>query len=88
MGAGKSTLAHSLIGINKTKNDRILIDGVNINSWSIRKRGEVISYVMRNPNHMITQATVMEEISFFITIKKKKKKNFRRKKLSLEQRKH
>ncbi|MDA1543942.1 MULTISPECIES: ABC transporter ATP-binding protein [Bacillus cereus group] len=69
-GAGKSTLAHSLIGINKTKNDRILIDGVNINSWSIRKRGEVISYVMQNPNHMITQATVMEEISFSLQLKK------------------
>ncbi|ALQ68245.1 ABC transporter ATP-binding protein [Bacillus thuringiensis] len=69
-GAGKSTLAHSLIGINKTKNDRILIDGVNINSWSIRKRGEVISYVMQNPNHMITQPTVMEEVSFSLKFKK------------------
>ncbi|MCU5337698.1 ABC transporter ATP-binding protein [Bacillus cereus] len=69
-GAGKSTLAHSLIGINKTKNDRILIDGVNINSWSIRKRGEVISYVMQNPNHMITQPTVMEEVSFSLKLKK------------------
>ncbi|MGH1277828.1 ABC transporter ATP-binding protein [Bacillus basilensis] len=69
-GAGKSTLAHSLIGINKTKNDRILIDGVNINSWSIRKRGEVISYVMQNPNHVITQPTVMEEVSFSLKLKK------------------
>ena len=47
-GAG-STLAHSLIGIKQNKNSRILIDGVNINSWSIRKRGEIISYVMQNP---------------------------------------
>ncbi len=69
-GAGKSTLAHSLIGINKTKNNRILIDGVNINSWSIRKRGEVISYVMQNPNHMITQPTVIEEVSFSLQLKK------------------
>ena len=69
-GAGKSTLAHSLIGINKTKNDRILIEGVNINSWSIRKRGEVITYVMQNPNHMITQPTVIEEVSFTLKLKK------------------
>ncbi|HDR6312824.1 TPA: ABC transporter ATP-binding protein [Bacillus cereus] len=69
-GAGKSTLAHSLIGINKAKNDRILFDGVNINSWSIRKRGEVISYVMQNPNHMITQPTVIEEVSFSLKLKK------------------
>lgn len=81
-GAGKSTLAHSLIGINKTKNSRILIDGVNINSWSIRKRGEIISYVMQNPNHMITQSTVIEEVSFTLKLKR-----FQRKKLSLERRK-
>ncbi|MES9700152.1 ABC transporter ATP-binding protein [Bacillus sp. JJ927] len=69
-GAGKSTLAHSLIGINKTKNGRIIFDGENINSWSIRKRGEVISYVMQNPNQMITQRTVLEEVSFTLKLKK------------------
>ncbi|MGF9879112.1 DUF3744 domain-containing protein [Bacillus albus] len=69
-GAGKSTLAHSLIGINKTNNDRILFNGININTWSIRKRGEIISYVMQNPNHMITQPTVIEEVSFLLKLKK------------------
>ncbi|EOQ30684.1 MULTISPECIES: ABC transporter ATP-binding protein [Bacillus] len=76
-GAGKSTLAHSLIGINKTKNDRILIDGVNINSWSIRKRGEVISYVMQNPNHTITQHTVIEEVSFTLKLKRVSKEEIK-----------
>ncbi|MGN4443610.1 ABC transporter ATP-binding protein [Bacillus cereus group sp. MYBK79-1] len=76
-GAGKSTLAHSLIGINKTNNNRILIDGVNINSWSIRKRGEVICYVMQNPNHMITQPTVIEEVSFSLKLKKFSKKEIK-----------
>ncbi|MED1411087.1 MULTISPECIES: ABC transporter ATP-binding protein [Bacillus] len=69
-GAGKSTLAHSLIGINKTKNGRITFAEENINTWSIRKRGEVISYVMQNPNHMITQRTVLEEVSFTLKLKK------------------
>ncbi|KMN41091.1 ABC transporter ATP-binding protein [Bacillus paramycoides] len=69
-GAGKSTLAHSLIGINKTKNGRITFAEENINTWSIRKRGEVISYVMQNPNHMITQSTVLEEVSFTLKLKK------------------
>lgn len=76
-GAGKSTLAHSLIGINKTKNGRILIDGVNINSWSIRKRGEIISYVMQNPNHMITQPTVIEEVSFTLKLQKVSKEEIK-----------
>jgi energy-coupling factor transport system ATP-binding protein len=69
-GAGKSTLAHSLIGINKIKNGKILLEGENISSWSIRKRGEIISYVMQNPNHMITQPTVLEEVSFTLNLKK------------------
>jgi len=69
-GAGKSTLAHSLIGINKMKDGEILLDGITINSWSIRKRGEIISYVMQNPNHMITQPTVLEEVSFSLKFKK------------------
>ncbi|MGH0484124.1 ABC transporter ATP-binding protein [Bacillus mycoides] len=69
-GAGKSTLAHTLIGINKTKNGRITFDGENINCWSIRKRGEVISYVMQNPNQMITQPTVLEEVSYSLKLKK------------------
>ncbi|MED0960621.1 ABC transporter ATP-binding protein [Bacillus paramycoides] len=69
-GAGKSTLAHGLIGINKTKNGRITFAEENINTWSIRKRGEVISYVMQNPNHMITQSTVLEEVSFTLKLKK------------------
>ncbi|WP_439022569.1 ABC transporter ATP-binding protein [Bacillus thuringiensis] len=69
-GAGKSTLANSLIGINKIKGGEILLDGVTINSWSIRKRGESICYVMQNPNHMITQPTVLEEVVFTLKIKK------------------
>ncbi|MFP3393743.1 ATP-binding cassette domain-containing protein, partial [Brevibacillus sp. SIMBA_076] len=44
--------------------------GENINSWSIRKRGEVISYVMQNPNQMITQPTVLEEVSYSLKLKK------------------
>ncbi|EEK78619.1 ABC transporter ATP-binding protein [Bacillus cereus] len=68
-GAGKSTLANSLIGINKIKGGEISLDGVTINSWSIRKRGESICYVMQNPNHMITQPTVLEEVVFTLKIK-------------------
>ncbi len=82
-GAGKSTLAHSLIGINKTSNAGILLDGENISSWSIRKRGEMISYVMQNPNHMITQPTVLEEVSFTLKLK-----SFLRKKLTIELKNH
>ena len=43
------------------KNGKIALKGEDISSWSIRKRGEIISYVMQNPNHMITQPTVLKK---------------------------
>ncbi|PHE54646.1 ATP-binding cassette domain-containing protein, partial [Bacillus pseudomycoides] len=69
-GAGKSTFAHTLTGMNKAKEGEIVLDNENISSWSIRKRGEVISYVMQNPNHMITQSTVWDEVAFSLKLKK------------------
>ncbi|WP_459503724.1 energy-coupling factor transporter ATPase [Bacillus sp. C1] len=69
-GAGKSTFAHILTGMNKVTDGKIVLDHENISSWSIRKRGEVISYVMQNPNHMITQSTVWDEVAFSLKLKK------------------
>ncbi|EEL50542.1 ABC transporter ATP-binding protein [Bacillus cereus] len=69
-GAGKSTFAHLLTGMNKVQKGNIVLDNDNITLWSIRKRGEVISYVMQNPNHMITQSTVWDEIAFSLKLQK------------------
>ncbi len=69
-GAGKSTLAHLLTGMNKAQKGKIVLDNDNITSWSIRKRGEVISYVMQNPNHMIIQSTVWDEVAFSLKLQK------------------
>ncbi|KEK22815.1 ABC transporter ATP-binding protein [Bacillus gaemokensis] len=77
-GAGKSTLAHILTGMNKVKHGNIVLDGENIDSWSIRKRGEVLSYVMQNPNHMITQSTVWDEASFSLKLKKISKQEIKK----------
>ncbi|ENQ3080618.1 DUF3744 domain-containing protein [Bacillus sp. WLY-B-L8] len=68
-GAGKSTLAHIMTGMKKTQQGRILLEGTDMKRWSIRKRGEVVAYVMQNPNHMITQATVWEEAAFVLKLK-------------------
>ncbi|MNC42232.1 Cobalt import ATP-binding protein CbiO [compost metagenome] len=37
--------------------------GDNIANWSIRRRGEEIGYVMQNPNHMITQHMIRDEVA-------------------------
>ncbi|MGG2065216.1 DUF3744 domain-containing protein [Bacillus sp. S14(2024)] len=68
-GAGKSTFSHIMTGMKKNHQGKIFIEGTNISTWSIRKRGEVIAYVMQNPNHMITQATVWEEAAFAVKLK-------------------
>ncbi|MFI8706812.1 ABC transporter ATP-binding protein [Bacillus sp. NPDC077411] len=68
-GAGKSTLAHIMTGMKKTHQGKILLEGTDMTRWSIRKRGEVVAYVMQNLNHMITQATVWEEAAFALKLK-------------------
>lgn len=61
-GAGKSTFAKSLSGMIKAKGD-IFYNGQKINDDSIKERAEKIGYVLQNPNHMISQAMIYDEIA-------------------------
>jgi len=72
-GAGKSTLSKVITGICKNSKGTITYKGQNIDSWSIRKRGMEIGYVMQNPNHMITQETLLDEVSFGLKLRGYKK---------------
>lgn len=62
-GAGKSTLCRVMTGILKYKKGNIYLNGECIDSWSIRKKGSTIGYVMQNPNQMISQHMIKDEIS-------------------------
>lgn len=68
-GAGKSTLSKVITGIVKGEGS-ISLGSTSIDKWSIRKRGEKIGYVMQNPNHMLTQETLLEEVEFGLKIRK------------------
>ena len=72
-GAGKSTLSKVITGICKKSSGTILYKGENIENWSIRKRGLEIGYVMQNPNHMITQETLIDEVTFGLKLRGYKK---------------
>ena len=72
-GAGKSTLSKVITGICKKSSGTISYKGENIDNWSIRKRGQEIGYVMQNPNHMITQETLLDEVSFGLKLRGYKK---------------
>ena len=62
-GAGKSTLCRSITGILKPKSGNIFLNNECIDSWSIKKKGSAIGYVMQNPNQMISQHMIKDEIA-------------------------
>lgn len=68
-GAGKSTLCKVITGIEKESSGDILFLGKSIIKNSIKRRGEKIGFVMQNPNHMITQETLLEEVQFGLKIR-------------------
>ena len=62
-GAGKSTLCRVITGILKSKEGNIFLKDECIDSWSISKRCSSIGYVMQNPNQMISQHMIKDEIA-------------------------
>ena len=65
-GAGKSTLAKTICGFNKNKIGTItLFSGkeIDLNDLSIKERADYIGYVMQNPNQMISQVMIRDEIA-------------------------
>ncbi|GAB6991267.1 ABC transporter ATP-binding protein [Paenibacillus pini] len=68
-GAGKSTLSQLITGILKPQSGKLTFAGEDISSWSIRRRGEQIGYVMQNPNRMITQHMISEEVGLGLKVR-------------------
>ena len=65
-GAGKSTLCKAVCGFEKVMNGNIIFDGNDITNNSIRSRAMHIGYVMQNPNQMISQAMIFDEVAMGI----------------------
>lgn len=68
-GAGKSTLSHLITGIMRPTAGEIQFAGESMNDWSVRRRGELIGYVMQNPNQMITQHMIKDEIGIGLKVR-------------------
>jgi len=68
-GAGKSTLSHLIMGIVRQTSGEIRLNGQEMRDWSIRQRGEKIGYVMQNPNQMITQHMIWDEVALGLTVR-------------------
>ena len=65
-GAGKSTLAKLICGFERTNSGHIYYDGQDITNEPIRERAKHIGYVMQNPNQMISQTMIFDEVAMGI----------------------
>lgn len=61
-GAGKSTLAKSLCKFVETSG-RYRFKGQDISGDSIKERAERIGYVLQNPNQMISETMIFDEVA-------------------------
>ncbi len=67
-GAGKSTLAKLLCGIIRPTRGQILIEGEDYLKYSIKELGEIVGYVMQNPNQMLVKDIIREEIELALKL--------------------
>ncbi|EJX06059.1 ABC superfamily ATP binding cassette transporter, ABC protein [gut metagenome] len=62
-GAGKSTLSKLICGFETPRSGSILLKGRNLAGDTIKERATSIGYVMQNPNQMISQSMIFDEVA-------------------------
>lgn len=62
-GAGKSTFSKVVCGFEKAQKGTLELDGVDLNTLSIKERADHIGYVMQNPNQMISKTMIFDEVA-------------------------
>ncbi len=62
-GAGKSTFSKVVCGFEHAQEGILELDGVDLNTLSIKERADHIGYVMQNPNQMISKNLIFDEVA-------------------------
>ena len=62
-GAGKSTFSKVVCGFEKAQSGILELNGVDLNTLSIKERADHIGYVMQNPNQMISKTRIFDEVA-------------------------
>lgn len=63
-GAGKTTFSKVICGFEKNNTGSIVFDGQDFLDLSIKERADHIGYVLQNPNQMISQVMIYDEVAF------------------------
>ncbi|QUM80543.1 ABC transporter ATP-binding protein [Moritella sp. 5] len=63
-GSGKSTITKLIMGVIAPDTGSIKLNGENIADLSIFERAQKIGVVMQNPNHMISNHMIFDEVAF------------------------
>ena len=67
-GAGKSTLAKALCGFVPSQG-KLIFKGRDISQDSIAERSERIGFVLQNPNQMISQTMIFDEVALGLRLR-------------------
>ena len=67
-GAGKSTVARLLCGVLRPEKGEVDIKGTNYLKFSIKEIGQMIGYVMQNPNQMLVKDIIKDEVALGLTL--------------------
>lgn len=77
-GAGKTTLCRIICGFISNEG-RVLFNGDDLASLSIKERSEKIGYVMQDPNQMISQKMIFDEVALGLRLRNYNKETIKEK---------
>ncbi|WP_100487106.1 ABC transporter ATP-binding protein [Sporolactobacillus pectinivorans] len=68
-GAGKSTLTKLLCGLERPDSGTLSFFGTDMGEWTIKERSQHIGLVMQDPNQMLSQQMIFEEVALGLRIR-------------------
>ena len=68
-GAGKSTFSKVICGMETEDSGQIIFNGSDFTALSIKERAEHVGYVMQNPNQMISNIMIFDEVAMGLRLR-------------------